>query len=217
MPFKKGYKKRYTKIVKKPSNKKMASACKKVNILFKSMETKFFDTQFNFANLDNGASTSNFLINPVPQGQTDQQRIGDKMYCTFLRFRASLRMDDASIVLTQRTRIIIIWDKSNTNPTLATILAQATTSSAPESAIFWDARKSWISLHDKTYITRANRRAVDIDFYTRIRKATQFDAGTININTGAIRIFMLANATLLEMTLNKPNILGNIRLHYMDN
>lgn len=170
-------------------------------------EYKFYDIN-NASNPDWTGSLS--TLNTPNQGSTDQTRIGDSIKCQNLTLRGYVVANSAAPAF---VRMMIIWDPQAKAATTADILEYTGSVFAPFSPKDYDKRFQTRVLLDKVFsVMPADVIQRDFDFVVPIDQHTQFEAGGIGINTGALKILLISN-----LSANLPGVHYQARLSYTDN
>lgn len=131
-------------------------------------ERKFFDFDktYSAANVTPNAVTQAGILqclSLVPQGQSENTRVGDKCLGTSLEFKLKWNYPstaiDFQLQLTFRF-IIFIW-KDDTDPTTADLLDISGTSQAPLAMLDHDRKVKRKLLFDKTFVSSAYKTVAD--------------------------------------------------------
>lgn len=176
-----------------------------------SIETKYLDDPFTFANVDwNGTLSTS--INAPAQGITDSQRVGDSIKCTSLHLRLRVSRSGAN---TAGVRVLVIWDKYNTVTNTAQVLQNTGTQFSAISPMFHDGRGEFTLLMDKYIPVTADYKTYAY-FQRRIRlnKNTQFEGGGLIISKGRLLVMAISDVSNLDP--NIPDINFYTRVYYQD-
>lgn len=173
-----------------------------------NIEYKHHDESFGSQSINYSASTSSYILNDMSQGDTDKTRDGDSVKCQGVTLRGLLSRNGADSTV----RMVLVWDKQN-NVTPADIFHLSGQASAPWSNKAYDKRFQSRILYDRTFTIDTERPQINFHVKKRIMLHTQYDAGTITINTGVLRLFFISD----KVTLNEPALTFTSRLTFTDN
>lgn len=172
------------------------------------------NTEYKFYDVNNGSNPdwtgSLSTLNTPNQGSTDSTRIGDSIKCQNLTLRGYITANAASAAF---VRMMIIWDPQAKSATTADILEYTGSVYAPFSPKDYDKRFQTRVLLDKTFnVMPADVIQREFDYVIPIDQHTQFEAGGIGINSGALKILLISN-----LSANLPGVFYQARLSYTDN
>lgn len=149
----------------------------------------------------------------IPQGVSDQERIGDKITVKSIRLKYSLAIGDA----TNYVRFIIFQWKQNTvytsAPTVPSILASVTPTIY--SQYNWDNRSNFQILYDRTHTLLSNRPNVFVTRRINIKylaKQLQFVGGSATVGSNMIYCLAISDSSAVP----NPGILASFDIVYVD-
>ncbi len=214
MPY---YRKKYKKYRRNGKKKRFSTSYKtmaykgyqmgKKAMKYLNTEHKHFDTQVQAIFTDAGVIAT---LNLIPQGDTDTTRDGDSIKMMSLTLRGACFNTVSSNI-----RIIIFHDKQDQVLIPADLLeaayfASVNATNAPKN---YDYRFRSKILFDRNFALSANGKN-QYNFHKQIKLLirTQFDAGTTNITTGALKVCYIGDQ---PVTFPAMNIV--YRLTFVDN
>lgn len=172
-----------------------------------NVEYKYIDVA-STANAMSYTSTYG-ILNTIPQGSAESQRIGDSLKLQNLTLRFNIQRTSADSF----ARILIVWDKQNAAASASDILTGLGTVNSTNGPKNYDKRFVTSILYDKTFNVNSNHPQQMEDIVVTVDQHTQYAAGTTTINTGALKILYLSN---LSAGANNPNLNYYARLTYTD-
>jgi len=180
--------------------------------LAKAGEQNFFDVYQTSAVVDYAGTLA--CLSAVPQGNGDSNRTGDMITPKWLELRGSVTGNTTSVFNSVRI-IVFRWRPSNATPPIVTsILQQASTDTAPFSALQEDNYRGGVFdvLHDRIYAvtTYEFQRAFDIRLNLPQTLPPSFIAAGTN---GFNQIYILG---ISDAPTNKPAWRWYSRLVYFD-
>lgn len=189
MPYKKKYK--YNK--KKKYNSKADTALKLIRKMQKAKESKFHIKDA----LIQGVNSSGTIValNEIPQGTTDEERIGDKVHndSLFINYYVT----NTSTTVARMFRLMIIYDKFNTISATSLVLQTVSSSRTVISTRNWDYRQDYVVLYDNAvYLapSPAIKSIQHIKKYIKLNKDTQYvAASTTAISKGSLKMLVFSN------------------------
>lgn len=211
MPKFKGYRRK---------RKKMTAgkqALKKVNKLIKANETKHRTLVQNIN--DTSWLGEIIILNAMPQGIGDTNRIGDKVQITSVWLKYCIDIGDNSLRSGNTIRVLLFWDKQNNVPLTADVLSLVGTVEVIDAHYIYDNIHAFQILYDKKFdcIQNSDQQIHSINRRIRMKnKYTQFFGGTTNIVTGSLKLMLISNVDTLSPNSDKPNIIGSVRVFYND-
>ncbi len=214
MPYRKRYKRKYRRRGKKSAYGIAKKALKKVTFLSKGVEHKHFDVDASISQVDFAGDLTP-LLNIPPQGIADFERIGDQIFVTSLHLRMRFVIGTARV--NTQCRCVVFWDKYATINLPAEILAITLDTNAPLSHYNVDIRRDWIRLADfNVALTDVHQATKVYNKVIKINKTVKFDAGLTDINKGRLQMLYISNIPSTDAAANKPNMLCESRIYYMD-
>lgn len=217
MPYyKKGYKKkRYYKKKRMPISsyalKTAKKALRKVNIMNKATELKFVDLSFSRIT-DMPATGFLTILNTVPIGTGDNNRIGDKIFCKSVQIRFELNRGNQDSII----RMIVIRDKANTVLN-SDVLEYSGNDDAfvPLNPYRRDTKYDYKVLMDKRFIVSNVERNIYFKSYNiKLNCLTQFATASNIIEHNAIKILFFTDA--FGAVTWDPTIYFMSRLYFTD-
>ncbi len=191
--------------------RKLDKVSKKVNTLYKAIETKFHE--FTATHVT-GYSAAISSLNEVPQGATDISRNGDKIFIKYV----DIRMFAAIGALDTTARVIVLWDKMNTTTNGGEVLNRNASGLAPLSHNLYDFRKNYTVLYDRMFELDGVRADQMVwRKIIKVRKATQYAAGTANIESGVLKLFVWSQIPDGNPAADKLTFEFVSRIYYLDN
>lgn len=151
----------------------------------RTVELKFFSTNASLS-IDVGGGLFNLSV--VPQGDTDQTRDGDMLYCKGLSFNYACYPSETNVM-----RVIIFrWNVSNAlaSPTPSSVLDNVGFVNSPLANYVQDQRRQrlFTILYDKIHGINLDNPTVVRHKYIKLRSRIAFDAAT---TAGKGHIFLL--------------------------
>lgn len=205
---------------KKPNKKLVKPRAKQSSMNVKQIVRKEFLRQVEVKRRDEVLTLSPALstgaqfqiVNPVPNGNLDFQRIGNTITCLSLQLKASITFPDS----TNRVRLLIIQDKqcNGAVPVQADFLTFPL--NGINSFINPDSRARFKIHHDKVYSGGAQGTvATAVNIYKKINCKTLYNNSTdivSAITTNALYIVLLSDSSITP----HPVLEGACRLRYTD-
>jgi hypothetical protein len=159
-------------------------------------------------------------VNDPDQGDSDTERIGDRIRMHSFSGRMEARQDGSPATV---VRFMIIHDFNNTITSAADIFEGYSGNYAtPFQMTVWDHQNSFRVLYDillpirswdETSVGRVNISKL-FNFSVRANITTRFDNGSTTITHGAVKIIITSNCPDSGA---KPGVTGFMRLVYVDN
>lgn len=174
-------------------------------------EKKFVVTSFS-QNVDNEGHI--IALNNVDQGQTDSERIGDRIECCHLTAHL-WRVIPGSASGRFSLRFLMIIDRQNTITDVDTVLLGIGSGYTPFNQFVKDYRKRFVVLYDSgpNHMDQYNKGMVT-KFSRKIQLRTQFNAGSAIITTGSLKLICISSQA--SGSNSKPLLLGSVRVDYTD-
>lgn len=176
-----------------------------------NVEMKQHPVAVAFTSADATGSTP-VTLNTIAQGVTSVTRVGDSIKLHELVFRYHHTLSTATV---GRMRVVLYWDESNVVTSFAQLFD--TQGLAPGGATLagktYDNRHLSQILYDHTsFIDSDDPQSRNFEFRININKHTQYDVGTSNIVTGALKLIYWADTN----TINNNYITALALLDYTD-
>ncbi len=152
-------------------------------------------------------------LNSTIQGSNDTERIGDSIFCNSLYLGLNLVKgnDDCTV------RVIGFWDKQNTILNPADLIDSVGGPLATVSDIHIDQRRDWARVFDKKFVlTSSNTSTAMWVKRFKLRKRTQFNQGTANINQGRLALMYITDIAVGQPIADYPIINAFGRVYYTD-
>jgi len=176
------------KSLKRKRQPAITQLSRRIGRIESSIEQHYFDTP-----IDTNAGWGGILVtlNPVPQGDTDVTRAGDALTCVKLEIRYAV----TRITFGSLFRIIIFKDFQNTVTTPGELLASTLLTNSVLENYNWDNRKQFKILYDRVIRLDGVFSQTEMGQMTLNLKRfrTQFSAGTVTIQTGAVKLVAISN------------------------
>lgn len=187
-----------------------SKALKLVRRINRSIEKKFSD---HLAQVDVGNAGTITNLTTMVQGIKDTERIGDTVTLKSIQLRFNAFM--AAGVGNSTARFIIYYDKQNSSANPIDILQNVGGAQSVHSDYHHDRRHEFVILYDNLYSLNDSGASGKIfkRFINLRNKVCQFHAGTTTVNTGAIKLLLIAQT---GVALEQPGFNYFIRLNYTD-
>lgn len=192
----------------------MAKANKALSLasqMARSVEKKFAITDI-VNNCDNLGSV--FELNDVAQGLGDSNRVGDRL--TVERVKLNMyRVLPGSATGRFSIRVLVILDKQNLISDCSQVFMNTGSNICPFNQFVKDYRLRFSILYDSlpNHMDQYNK-GDTLAWQRRIAIKTQFNAGTTDILSGAVKLIVLANVG--SSVAQKPLLIGTVRVDYTD-
>lgn len=152
------------------------------------------------------------VINVIPQGVTDNQRVGDSCKIQNFVLRGNVFRGASDAVV----RFMLVWDDQSKVSTVADILAATGSVYAPIAPKNYDKRFQTKILKEFRVHLTADTPIKKINMNMPINLHTQFSAGTTTIDTGKLFLVVISDRDP-AVPANLPNFVFYSRLSYTDN
>lgn len=196
---------------KKSASAQAEKALRIARSLQAHQEKKFAVTGIS-ANIDHDGSV--FTLNNVERGLGDSERVGDRLTVDRVMFEA-WRVLPGSATGRFSLRIVIILDKQNTVTSVSDVFLATGSGQAPFLAYVKDRRRRFSVLYDSkgNHMDQYNKGDC-LSWDRKVQTRTQFNSGTDQILTGAIKLLAISSAG--ESSNTKPLLIGTFRVNYTD-
>lgn len=192
----------------------MSKATKALSLassMARSVEKKFAITDI-VNSCDNLGNV--FSLNDVAQGLGDSNRVGDRL--TVERVKLNMyRVLPGSASGRFSVRVLVILDKQNLVTDCSQVFMNTGSNITPFNQFVKDYRLRFSVLYDSlpNHLDQYNK-GDTIAWQRRIVIKTQFNAGTTDILSGALKLIVLGNVG--SATATKPLLIGTVRVDYTD-
>ncbi len=188
---------------------KATLALRIANRLQQQVEKKYLDDISGSGTVDWDGKF--ITLNAINQGQSDTQRVGDKVFMKELK--CTFRMELPSGADATNLRVMVIFDKQDTLIQSSNVLNTTGNSLSTISDLVWDRRHEFIVLRDFRMAIHPYKPRINFTFVQPINRGTQFASGSIQIQTGSLHLLLISDTSPVSTL---PTVSHYCRLQYTD-
>lgn len=207
MPYKKKYVAKKRRSFKSRKTSVVKKLVKKVNRLYRGVESKHWRVAGLGAAATNNPSLAIKPYESISQGTADYgNRIGDQLTATFIKFKSVWTLGAGFVGGTARIVVFVMKDSADAPPAAATAWNYYSESTYANSVNIvnankdWDNRKGFITLYDKkicinpTTTTLSTKRNWDINIpIPQSCQLVKYSAATTSVTANDVYIWLIAD------------------------